>query len=141
MENRTKSGKFVKGVSGNPSGRPKQQSAIIREQLAKHGAGVVEKVLDKALNEGDTTALKMILDRISPPLKPMSAPTVFNLSGGTLTEKANQILSATSGGEITTETASALITALGNMARIAELDELTKRIEQLEQAQGGINEL
>lgn len=130
-------GRFVKGKSGNPSGRPKQQSVLIREELNKHSADIIKKVLDLALLENDTTALKMVLDRIAPPLKPTSAPIVFNLDAGSLTEKANQILIATSKGELNTEAAGTLITALGNIARITELDELIERITKLEQMQGG----
>ena len=125
-------GKFAKGFSGNPSGRPKQQSVLIREELNKHSADIIKKVLDLALLDNDTAALKMILDRIAPPLKPTSAPIEFELDGGSLTEKANQILFATSQGKLSTESAGTLISALGNIARITELDELIKRVEALE---------
>ena len=133
-------GRFIKGKSGNPAGRPKQQSVLIREELNKHSADVIKKVLDLALLDNDTAALKMVLDRIAPPLKPTSAPIEFKIDDGSLTEKANQILFATSQGKLSTEAAGTLITALGNIARITELDELIERIAKLEKMQGGEHE-
>jgi len=54
----------------NPKGRPKgsvgKYTELSRELMSKRGPEIVEKVIQLAM-EGDTTCLKMCLDRILPP--------------------------------------------------------------------------
>lgn len=71
--------KFVKGQSGNPNGRPKGV-VDCRNQLKKlllpHAEALIKKATELAL-EGDTTALKMCLDRIMPKLQPRPDMPLF----------------------------------------------------------------
>ena len=54
----------------NPAGRPKgsvgKYTQLSRELMSQRGPEIVEKVIQLAM-EGDTTCLKMCLDRILPP--------------------------------------------------------------------------
>jgi hypothetical protein len=64
--------KLVKGVSLNPTGRPKgsvnKYTALSRELMSTKGPEIVEKVIEMAL-EGDRICLKMCMDRILPTTK------------------------------------------------------------------------
>lgn len=62
---------FQEGQSGNPAGRPKgskDKRTELRELLEPHAPALIEKAVSMAL-EGDTTAMKMCLDRILPAMK------------------------------------------------------------------------
>ena len=72
---RNPDGTFVKGVSGNPAGRPpskrnqittlKQDLEIaIRQNVKPHQIhAIVDKMIDLAINEGSVGAAKLILDK------------------------------------------------------------------------------
>ena len=83
--------------------------------------------------EGDTTAIKLILDRVCPALKPQAVPISLSVCDS-LAGQGQEVIRATMQGQIPPDIGSQLITALANQAKIIEIDELTKRIELLEQA-------
>lgn len=130
-DNRTSKGQFKKGASGNPSGRPKSESTVLREKLLENSDKVFNLLMEK-LGDGDSAALKMCLDRLVPPLKAVTAPVQINASGNSLAEKANGVFTAATDGEVSPDTASQLITALAGVAKIIEVSELEKRISALE---------
>jgi hypothetical protein len=120
-------GKFVKGQSGNPVGRPKQESALIRQELAKHSEAIIEKLLSKAL-DGDLTAIKMILDRIAPPLKPVSLPSAVQVpEGATLQEIGTAIIQQSINGELDPGEALQLLNALIQLKPVTMADEYIQR--------------
>ena len=124
--------KFKKGISGNPSGRPAGQTpgAKLRKAIEAKADEILQSVIDAAVN-GDMAACKMLLDRITPTLKPQALPInlVFQES---LALQGNEIIKATVGGQIAPDIGSQLLAALSNQAKIVEIDDLTKRIEALE---------
>jgi hypothetical protein len=120
-------GKFVKGQSGNPAGRPRQESALIRQELAKHSEAVIEKLLDKAL-DGDLMAIKMILDRILPVLKPVSLPCAVQVpEGATLPEMATAIIQQSINGELEPAEALQLLHAIAGLKPVTIADEYIKQ--------------
>ena len=63
--------KFKPGESGNPDGRPKgskDKRTQYRELFEPHADGLIQKAIDLAL-AGDTTCLKMCIDRLVSPFR------------------------------------------------------------------------
>ena len=125
------------GQTGNPKGRPPGQSEITRLRASLTGdvpeilAGLV-----MAAKGGDVQAARLILERILPPVKAIEQAVELQLpDGGTLTAKASAVLSAAADGDLAPGQAAQLITALGTLAKIAEIDELAARITVLEEKQ------
>jgi hypothetical protein len=123
------------GQTGNPKGRPPGQSEITR--LRASLAGDVPDILAGlvlAAKGGDVQAARLILERVLPPLKGIEQAVELQLpDGGTLTAKAAAVLSAAAAGELAPTQAAQLITALGTLAKITEIDELAARITSLEE--------
>jgi hypothetical protein len=123
---RTDSGKFKKGISGNPKGRPKQESALIRQELAKHSDDIIEKVIAQALG-GCTQSQKMILDRISPALKPINQPSLLEVpEGATFTEMAKLIVQQSISGEVDPGQAVQLLNAITQLKPAIQSDKQVK---------------
>ena len=129
---RTKRGTFSKGSSGNPSGRPRKEFTIIKEEFGEKAKEVAKVVIEAALS-GDLTAAKFILDRLSPPLKAIAAPVVFELPEGlSPSEICRKLIEHTAKGDLSPDTATQLISATANLTKIIEVEDLQKRIEVLE---------
>jgi hypothetical protein len=88
------------------------------------------KTLVELAKDGDVQAAK-VLDRICPALKPQALPIALPVNGS-FSEQGSEIIRATMAGQIPPDIGSQLITALANQSKIVEIDELTKRIEILE---------
>lgn len=70
---------LVKGVSGNPNGRPKGSKSKVTlikqaiesdltEQLSYDASAILQKTIQLA-KEGDTTCIKILMDRLLPALR------------------------------------------------------------------------
>lgn len=127
--------KFKPGQSGNPAGRPKDKTpaTLLRKSIADDMPEIVKTLVDLAKG-GDVQAAKVLLDRICPPLRPQALAISLPVNGP-LSEQGNEIIKATMAGTIPPDIGSQLITALAHQAKIIEIDELTKRIDALEQRQ------
>ena len=126
--------KFQAGQSGNPSGKPvgsKDKRTALRELLNPHAPALVEKAVQKAL-EGDTSALKLCLDRCIAPLRSTTGSVAIE-SGGSLPERGQKPLDAIYTGEIDALTGSALLGALADQAKLVEMTEFEERLRKLEE--------
>ena len=131
---RTGGGQFRPGFSGNPTGRPRSESAALRQELAEHAGDVVQSVLKAALS-GDMTAAKMILDRVLPPLRPQTETVqIAREAGGGPVGTAEAVIGAAIAGRIPPDTAVELLSAATSLSRIIETAELKARLEALERA-------
>jgi hypothetical protein len=133
-----KSTKWKVGQTGNPKGRPSGVSAItkMRESLAADVPAILAALVASA-KSGDMQAARLILERVLPPLKGVEQPVTLSLPyGGTLTAKADAVLCAAAVGDLAPGQAAQLISALGAMAKITEIDDLNARLTKLENQNG-----
>ncbi len=85
------SGKFAPGNPGRPQGARHKVTLAVEELLHGEADGLTRKAIDLALS-GDTTALRLCLERIAPPRK--DAPVSIDLPAMT---NAAEAASAASG--------------------------------------------
>lgn len=134
MANSTKRGTFPAGRSGNPAGRPpgSGEAAAWRAAIGRDVGKVITVVTKLALS-GDLAACKLVLERAVPSLKPMDSGVVLPMpADGTLTDKAAAMVTAMAAGVISAQAAAAMISALANMVRVTETDDVVARLEALE---------
>lgn len=125
---------FKKGQSGNPAGKPrgaKDKRTELRELLRPHQSEIVTKVVDLA-KAGDTTAIRLVLERICPPLRAGDIPVSIPLSGGSLTERAESLLAAVCSGTVGPEQGGKLLDMLVSFSKVMEIDHLSERIAAVE---------
>ncbi|MCQ3001422.1 hypothetical protein NLO98_16860 [Pseudomonas syringae] len=136
MTARVSGGKFAPGHSGNPGGRSGQTQAI-RARLAEGAEAVTKKVL-AAAKKGDMQACRLILERLVPPIKPSVEPVTFELDDTDLPSAARSLLRAISEGKLPPDQGRNLILGLGAVARVIEVAELQKAVEELREQMEGM---
>ena len=124
---------WVKGQSGNPKGRPAGSGEVakLRAAIAGQVPAILESLTAAAL-AGDVQAARLLLERTLPALKPAEQAQALHLPDGTLTTQGRAVLAAVAAGELAPGQGAALLGAIGTLARVAEVDELARRIEALE---------
>ena len=125
--------KFTPGTSGNPQGRPPRprapSEAKLRGDILKASPAIVAGLIAKAA-EGDTTASKILLDRVLPPLRP-TEPAV-PLALGDLAAATQRILEALENGVINLDQGAKLAAIVGTLTRSAEAADFEARLRALE---------
>ena len=121
------------GQSGNPRGRPPGAGEVakLRAAIAGNVPAILESLTTAAL-AGDVQAARLLLERTLPALKPAEQAQALHLPDGTLTAQGRAVLAAVAAGELAPGQGAALLGAIGTLARVAEVDELARRIEALE---------
>ncbi len=126
----------MKGGKRQGAGRKKGsgQAAHYRAMLEPYAEELIQQVVDKA-KDGDMAALKLCLDRLCAPLRPTDRLiTIEGLEDcKELSEKGELIFGYVAEGKITPTEVSSLMSAIAGQARILEIDELERRITELEQ--------
>ncbi len=127
--------KFEKGQSGNPAGRKRGtgHAAKLRKAIEDDLPAIIDALVGAA-KSGDTSASKLLIDRVLPTLKPVQQNvTVRGLTGRNLSDQGTVIVAAMGRGSMTPDQAQAMLASLASLARIIETDELEKRISALEE--------
>ena len=128
---------FPKGVSGNPAGKPKglrNKATLAAEALLDGEAeALTRKAVDLAL-AGDTTALRLCLERIAPPRKDRPLPEINlpTLGAENLAKVSAAVLQAVAGGELTPSEGQALAGLLEQHRKCVEIEEIEKRLAAIE---------
>lgn len=129
-----KRGRWKAGESGNPSGRKPGTGEVakLRDSIAKHLPAIIKQLVTKA-KEGDAQAARLLLERVLPPMKPIEQAVALSLpTGEGITAQGVAIVQAVAAGILAPGQGAALLTGLGALARIKEIDELERRIALLE---------
>jgi Family of unknown function (DUF5681) len=136
---RSKGGRFQKGQrSANPAGKRKgtrsRKTIWIEELMAGDIEAVVAKVCKKA-KDGDMTAAKMILDRISPPRKGRAAPFALPaiVIAADVVAALAAVTAAMSAGKISPAEAVEIAAVIETARRAIETQDVETRLHALEE--------
>ncbi len=135
---RDSKGRFLPGHTLAGPGRKSPHSEAVKavqRAALEHGL----PCLVQACQAGDIEAAKALCGLGLPRLKPVSLMDFVPLSeGADIATKAAEVFAALAAGGLTTDTADALTAALKVLADAAEVGELKRKLEALEeQTQGG----
>jgi hypothetical protein len=128
-------GRWKKGESGNIKGRPRGTGAValLRAAIAEHVPAIIERLVELA-KSGDVGASRLLLERVCAPLRPAEHAEPVALAGDTLSAQGRAVLTAVAEGRLAPGQGQALLSALGDLARLIESDELERRICEIEAA-------
>ena len=133
VKSRDQQGQWLPGSSGNPAGRPTGSGHVarLRAELAQELPTIIQSLIEQA-KAGDIQAIRIILDRVIPPLKAVDLPVSLELPAGGLSDQGRAIIASATCGEVSPADASQLLGAISQLARIQEVDALVERVEKLE---------
>lgn len=135
---RNPDGTFAPGNPGKPKGTRHKATQAALALLEGEAEALTRKAVEAAL-EGDTTALRLCLERIAPPRK--DAPVAFTLppmqSARDAAQAAGAVLAAVAEGELTPTEGAHVMALVETYRRTLETTELEARVAALE---GGEND-
>lgn len=135
---RNPDGTFSTGNSGRPKGSRHKYVLAVESLLEGDAEGLARKAIELAL-DGDTTALRLCMERIAPPRK--DSPVQFELplmkSTKDAAETAQAVLQAVAEGVITPIEGASVMSLVESYRRVLELSEYESRIKALERAVSG----
>jgi Family of unknown function (DUF5681) len=134
---RKQDGRFRKGKSGNPVGRPvgsrNKTTLAMQELLDGEAETIVGKAIEKA-KEGDSIALRLCLERIVAPRK--DRPIAFTLplieSAADALRATGALVGAVASGDVTPSEAADLAKLVDGYVKSLEAMELSERVSKLE---------
>ena len=130
---RDASGRFTAGNPGRPRGARHKATAAALELLDGEAEGLARRAVELALG-GDTTALRLCLERIAPVKK--DAPVTFNLpsmkSAADAAKAASAVLDAVALGELTPTEGTDIMALVETYRRTLETTEIEVRMAELE---------
>lgn len=130
---RNADGTFGPGNPGKPKGTRHKATRAALALLDGEAEALTRRAVELAL-EGDTTALRLCLERIAPPRK--DAPVTFSLppmqSANDAAKAAGAVLDAVSNGDLTPTEGAHIMALVETYRRTLETTELETRLAALE---------
>ncbi len=128
-------GKFAKGNPGKPPGARHKITRAVEDLLNGQAEAVSQAAIDKAL-EGDTTAMRIVLERVAPALK--DKPVSFDLppieTAGDAAQAASAVLAAVAAGDLTPTEGASVMGLVDSYRRTLEASDFEERLTKLEDA-------
>ncbi|WP_429108591.1 DUF5681 domain-containing protein [Aeromonas media] len=127
---------YQKGVSGNPTGRPKGTPNKTTSMIRAACPEILEAVIEQA-KAGDLQAAALILSRGIPTLKashePVQILTTSQLEFMSPSQRADAINNAALTGRVSADVAANLLDGITKGCAILESTDLAERVTELEQ--------
>jgi hypothetical protein len=126
---------FAPGNPGKPHGARHRVTRAIELLMQGEHEKLTRIAIDKAL-DGDTSALRLCLDRIAPPRRdvPISIDLPPVRSAAEAAEASSAVLASVAGGEVTPDEAGRIMALLAAHKSIVAAGDLEQRIAALEEA-------
>jgi hypothetical protein len=126
-------GRWKPGQSGNPAGRKPGTGDVgrLRAAISEQVPEIINRLVEAA-KAGDVSAARLLLERVIAPLKAAEVAAPLALPEGSLTEQGRAVMAAVAAGGLAPGQGTALLGALGTLAKLIEADELDRRIAALE---------
>lgn len=135
-EGRNPDGTFAPGNPGKPKGTRHRATRAVENLMDGSAEAITQKAVDMAL-EGDTTALRLCMERIAPPRK--DAPVNFELPTMSNAQEASVaasgVLKAVAEGQLTPLEGASVMGLIENYRRVLETTEIEVRLAALEARQ------
>jgi len=129
---------FQPGNAGRPKGSRNRTTQAVEALLAGEAEALTRRAVELAL-EGDTTALRLCLERIAPPQK--DRPVTFALprleTPADAVKASAALLTAVASGDLTPSEAEALSKLVERFVRAVEAHHILERLESLEAEREG----
>jgi hypothetical protein len=129
---------FERGKSGNPKGRPKgarNAATVLAEALLDGEVDtIIRKLIDKA-KDGDSTALRLCLDRLLPPRRERAIAFQLPSKIETAADAAHAsslVLTACAVGTLSPGDASQIMSLIASHVQLLEMTEIEARLSALE---------
>jgi hypothetical protein len=136
---RDKAGRFAKGKSGNPKGKPpgarNAATRLAEAMLDGEAAALTRKIMERAL-VGDPTAMRLCFERIVAPRRERTVeidlPPIRN--AGDIAGAMGAIAAAVANGAVTPSDAGELARMVATLLRAIEVSDFDRRLGLLEKA-------
>jgi Family of unknown function (DUF5681) len=129
---------FEPGKSGNPNGRPKgsrNQATMLAEALLDGEAEAITRKLINTALEGDTTALRLCLERLLAPRRERRVafefPEIIETAADAV-RASSMVLGECAAGNLSPSEASEIMGLISSHVRVLEVTEIESRLAALE---------